>query len=436
MAHTPARSRTAPHHARRAAVITEVISRRDIVNHGKRAVDHPRRRRHPANMPMLRLCHHHITGPVGQRLALRCPPPLPHDGMRAAAHAATVLVHAVPTMADHSSLTSVRVLDLAERITTLIEAQVWTRTTLPSQQVVQRRLGAGRETIVATFNLLVERDVIRLYYDPEVSRLPRFLPAQGADEFEVTSSVDRIASIIEDRITSGIWSAENFPNTQDMSRTLRCRTSTVSAALTKLKAHGLVRMVKVKRLTRWVPAGHPDWDQTPLYHKVLYDICSGRWTGTLPPMYKLARHYGTRAVSMGEVRDRLARENVIRYVWLPDFTRRAWYVMDIHAPEWLPPAGGTKATAIAADLIRRLPQWAQAEPDGSLVRRSPLPRPTKLAQYYKCEYKQIKEALNILVHGGLLERDETRPLVEYLPRRLPPCRTLCPNIPRAPQQRL
>lgn len=322
-------------------------------------------------------------------------------------------------MSEHPTLVSIRVLDLAERITTLIEADVWTRTTIPAQQEVQRRMGAGRELIASAFTLLVDRGVLRLYLDREVSPRPRYLPAKASALHESTSNVAAVGAMIEERLTSGRWTAENFPDIVSMRRELRCRSPIASAALRDLETRGLVRRAKVGRTWRWVPAGHAHFEEVPLHERIAKDIHLGVWTGPLPVVIHLSRHYRVGHEKTADALRKLEKSGLIRRVWLPDFTRRVWYVMNDDAPAWLPPGNDTKAVAVAADLVHRMPEWVTVGPAGTLIDRRQLPSLANLVKHYHCHCSVVATAIRALVIRGVLEPDGTPALPRYRPLRVP-----------------
>lgn len=326
-------------------------------------------------------------------------------------------------------MVSVRVLDLAERITTLVEANVWTCTNFPTRNDLQQRLAAGRENLAAAFRLLVDRGVLAIYLDREVSSRPRYLPVDDSAQHACGSAVDYVETSIEHRITSGVWNAANFPSLKAMATELHCRAHTVSAALRRLEARGVVRMVKVTRTWRWVPMSHPAFPRPELHYTFADSIRAGLWTGPLPDPVDLARHYHVHRAKMMTALRLLERHELVRYVWLPDFTSRVWYVMDAQTPQWLLPATGTKAAAIAADLVRRLPEWLIVGRDGAIIQRRPLPPITLLRQHYHCPYSVMRTALTALVMRGVLERVEyAQP--KYLPLRVP-ARAFPEGIPAA-----
>lgn len=311
---------------------------------------------------------------------------------------------------------SVRVLDLAERIGTLVEARVWTRTTFPTATNASRRLKASPGDITAAFDVLVKRGVLRRYLDRDISPRPRHLPADGAENhiFDLNS----IKTVIRANVVSNVWTPENFPTLRQLARHFRCRPTTVSTALRELETEGVVRTVKVMRTWRWVPMSHPGFSRPPLHHTFADDIRAGTWTGPLPDVVDLARRYHVHRAKMLAALQTSERQGLLRYVWLPDFTRRAWYVIDSRAPRWLPPGRGTKAAAIAADLVRRLPEWLTLAPDGSVLERRPLPAVTHLRKHYHCHHTVMKNALTALVLRGVLEHVD-QPQQEYSPLRIP-----------------
>lgn len=304
------------------------------------------------------------------------------------------------------SAVSVRVLDLAERVTTLVEADVWTRETMPSQEEIQRRLRAGRETIAETFDLLVARNILRLYYDPTVCRLPRYLPAHVAAEHEVRWRIDDIAEEVELCLQNGVWTTETFPSITGFSRMFRCRTTTVSEVMSRLATLGLVRRTKVGRSWKWAPTNHSDQDEPPLYERTLLDILWGRWTAALPTAVELAGIYRSSPSSILRLCRQLAAAGLIRDRRRPGRQRAVWHVNDgaidyetVHH----------NAAVIASDILGTMTAPLQALPGDVIDQCAPLPTELQLAQAYRCSPLTIKIALAMLVHQGVLERDPANP---------------------------
>lgn len=324
--------------------------------------------------------------------------------------------------ARRDQLISVRVLDLAERITTLVEAGVWTRTTLPPQEEAQRRLGAGRETIVETYKLLVSRNVLRLYYDPEVCHVARFLPAHVAHDHEVTSRVDDIAEEIEAKIRRGEWCPDRFPDSVQMRRLFRCRSSFIREAMKLVEARGLVREVKAGRTWRWMPVGHPAWGEPSLQERVLLDILHGRWTGILPSSRKLADVYQSSSTSIRRLFNELASASVIHDVRAPGRQRAVWQVVDGDIDY---KAVDHNAAVIAADIASTVPHLLDSGSDSVVTRGHPLLTRSYLAQTYHCSEWTIEVALALLAHQRSREQDISDPthvvrtdlLGEYRPQR-------------------
>lgn len=309
-----------------------------------------------------------------------------------------------------------RVLDLAEQIGSLVEAKVWTRTTFPTATDTTRRLKASSADVTAAFDVLVKRGVLRFYLDRDISPRPRHLPADGAEHHMFDMAY--IKTVIRGNVVSNVWAAENFPTLRELARHFRCRATTVSAALRELETEGVVRTVKFMRTWRWVPMSHPGFSQPALAHTFADDIRAGVWTGPLPDVVDLALRYHAHRAKMLTALQTLERQGMLRYVWLPDFTRRAWYVIDSLAPHWLPPGRGTKAAAIAADLVHRLPERMTVASDGSVVERRPLPSVTQLRKHYHCHHAVMRNALTALVLRGVLEHVD-HPHHQYLPLRIP-----------------
>lgn len=310
-----------------------------------------------------------------------------------------------------------RVLDLAERVTTLVEAKVWTRTNFPARNAAARRLRAEPCEVAASFRLLVERGVLRFYLDRDISARPRHFPAEGAEQYAF--DLNYLITTIRNNIVSEVWTVDNFPTLAQLASYFRCRRTMVTAALKELESVGVVRRVKVMRTWRWVPMTHPEFCRPALQHKLADDIRAGAWTGPLPDVTGLARHYHVHRAKMTAALRMLERLDLVRHVWLPDFTRRAWYVMDTNAPQWFAPVTGAKMAAIAADLLRRLPEWIHLGLDGAVIDRRPLPPITVLRQHYHCHHAVMKKALTALVLRGVLECvDGLSPT--YVPLRIPP----------------
>jgi DNA-binding transcriptional regulator YhcF (GntR family) len=219
-------------------------------------------------------------------------------------------------------------------------------------------------------------------------------------------------ALIQDGIESGRWGPGAFPTVQALAVEFRCAAMTASRALRLGEERGLVRKVVVlppppatKVVTRWrVVSRHDDPAPRPsAAHRLRSAIRTGEFTGALPTVAELARRLRVNNGTMSRACRELAGEGLLRRVWLPDFSRCVWYVIDGREPRWLPPGEGGKAVAIAADLARGLDRWCRRDESGRWVRRK-LPPPYKLGRRYRTGWVEVNRALDLLVGRGLLER--------------------------------
>lgn len=257
---------------------------------------------------------------------------------------------------------------------------------------------------------------------PEVEELPddRARPRSGGG-----SAAEWVLSVITERIASGEWTAESFPTIEQLVVQLRCGHGTVCKAMQLGKQRGVVDKVLVeqsgpfRRQLAWRPVAGMQ-PRLSLGEQLAAQIRTGSLTGPLPEIVLMARQ---QRVNQGAVRAayaELVAQGLLRRVWLPDFTRRAWYVLDGRQPAWLPPGEGTKAVAIAADIARRLPRWMSSGSPGGCVRA--LPPPERLRKHYKTHWACVQTALGLLVARGLLKEvpGAGRSPSAYVPLRVQP----------------
>ena len=239
------------------------------------------------------------------------------------------------------------------------------------------------------------------------------------------SAVDWVLSVITERIASGEWTVESFPTIEQLVAQLRCGHATVCKAMQLGKQRGVVDKVLVeqakpfRRQLVWRPVAGME-PRLSLGEQLEAQIRTGSLTGPLPEIDLMARQ---QRVNQGAVRAayaELVAQGLLRRVWLPDFTRRFWYVLDGRQPAWLPPGEGTKAEAIAADIARRLPRWMSPDSSGGWVRA--LPPPERLRTYYKTYWGCLQKALGLLVAWGLIKEvpGTGRSPSAYVPLRVQP----------------
>lgn len=315
-------------------------------------------------------------------------------------------------------------LDVAESITTLIEAEVWTTRSFPVLEEVERRFGASHAVMRGAIRILVSRGVVALQADPASgSHKARHLPAPPPGIAVAMSTPERIIATVTARIESGEYTVDCFPTMEQMIAEFKCGTNTMVKAMQLGKARGVLHKVRKLRpapgrgvMWIWRPVeddvAAPESD---LVQRLTTDIEAGTLTGPVKSVNMLARRYRVNDATMREAFTALVEKELLRRVWLPDWSARVWYVIDGKQPGWLPPGDGTRAVAIAADLARRLPQWLSRDEHGRLVRR-PLPPREKLRQQYRTHWFTMQRALELLIVRKLLERVEVagKP-EEYVP---------------------
>lgn len=307
---------------------------------------------------------------------------------------------------------SVRMLDVAEQITTLIETGVWTWENFPRHQEIEDRLSVGHPVMRGAVQVLIRRGVLadQIHREGGVSRR-RVMPVLPEGCTQGASAAERVWARIEARLASGHWGPGNFPMVEQIAAEFGCACYTVSRALRLGQDKGLVRKIRVLRpppskgtQPAWI-AVSSDVDPTrpPVRQRMREAITRGEWTGPLPKVSVLARRLRVNDAELGAACRDLAREGLLRRVWLPDFSACVWYVIDGFEPDWLPPGEGGKAVAIAADLARHLHPWLVPDAARGWARRR-LPPVHKLARRYRAGYTVMNRALELLAVRGILER--------------------------------
>lgn len=320
-------------------------------------------------------------------------------------------------------------LDVAECITTMIEAGLWTRTSFPTKEELASRFAAGRSAISGAFTVLETRGVLVLQADPSTkNRLQRLLPPPTNGELVAGKSHERLLAVITERVTNGTWTVDNFPTIMEMCVEFECGTNSVSRALRTAEKQGIVHRSSVAGSSnkkagqfRYQPGGKARDKAENLAGRITTDIRSGELTGPLPVEQSMCLRYRVIPPTLHEAYDILKANGHIRRVWLPDFSRRVWHIINSRTPTGLVSGEGTKTQAVAADLARRLPEWFRTRADGQPVRRR-LPSPESLRKHYHTSWQVVVDALNLLVGLGLLERVDARgkKIADYLPLKLLP----------------
>lgn len=235
--------------------------------------------------------------------------------------------------------------------------------------------------------------------------------------------VDQIAAFIAARIADGTWAGDKFPTMTYMSRTLRIGLSYISDALQQLKADRVVHKVKVVRppgqkgrIPVWRPTSVASEEPADVSAELEAGIRSGRLTGELPAISAMAREHRVNDPVIRAMYLRLQRDGVIDKVWLPDLSRRVWYVVaDLdEGTRRRMHRGDCKALAIAQDLVRRMPEWLVRAPGGKW-HRTALPSFDVLVEEYRTHYFNVKLALELLVRLRILDRPLADPKV-HMPR--------------------
>lgn len=224
----------------------------------------------------------------------------------------------------------------------------------------------------------------------------------------------RVADLVAARIRDGSWDGDRFPTLMEMKAELSCGLHTLCDAMRLLRQRGLVHKVGLLRsngrgkVQVWRPvsvAGHSR-------RQFEDDVRQGRLQGVLPSPYEMAESYRVAASAMAAQYQELVARGLIGLVWSPDLRSRQWRVLDERTRTW--PTQPTKALALAAELVRRMPEWLQRRNDGTWY-RCVLPEQQELKRQYHTHVLTVEHAHELLVALNVLER---APLVRpvYLPR--------------------
>jgi DNA-binding transcriptional regulator YhcF (GntR family) len=256
--------------------------------------------------------------------------------------------------------------------------------------------------------------------DPRTNgRLHRDLPpAPDGSVFTPKSAAERVADCVAGRIEDGSWAGEKFPLVTEICEELGCGLGTVCEAMRLLQARGVVHKIQLRRGVGekgrdrvWRPVSVASQDNGELGRWLEPAIRRGELTGVLPNVVAMATQQRMSAPLVAAEYQRLTELGLIASVWLPDLSQQVWHVMGTPASQRL--LTGTKAMAIAAVLLRRMPEWLQRKPRGQWARR-PLPRRRVLGREYTTHVFSVQDAQDILVGCGVIERAPiAQPL--YLP---------------------
>lgn len=320
----------------------------------------------------------------------------------------------------------VRALEIAESITTLTEAGVWTATRFPHRDELCRRFSTGTTTINAALSILERREVLVPQRDPATKgRIERLLPKPEDAEPVTGAAHERLAALITGNINDGTWTPENFPTIPEFCKQFSVGTNTASKALRQLERDGVVHRSSViapnrpgRSSIRYQPVSGKTDKVAYLADQIAADIRSCELYGKLPDMTVMSRRYCVhQQVASGAYRI-LSADGQIQKMWLPDWSKCTWYAINSRLPNNLIPTVGDKAHDIALDIARRLSEWIYTR-NGKLVAKR-LPTPEMLRKPYRTSWETASRALRLLHELGLLRElpGITGRIVDYIPLRL------------------
>jgi DNA-binding GntR family transcriptional regulator len=314
-----------------------------------------------------------------------------------------------------ASTPTVLVLDLAERISTLVEAEIWTREHFPTTAVMMVRLRTSARTMVKVMALLQARGIVARAVvargEGTVGGNLRWLPVDGSVPAGRSRSA-QIAELIAQNIRNGSWAGSTFPTVDQISAKYSSSPMTVSAALRIAAAQGLVHKIVVtapppaqRRQLCWRPVADPEPDPGDVTGRIRNAVAKGEFGDRLPPVTRLAADYRVGPNRVGRAYRQLALEGLIVRIWPRRGNRAAWMAVP-GPPLRSQPAkpNATKPELLAEDITRRLCEWRWIGLDGRPYRR-PFPSTTSLAEQYGVQRTPtMKAALELLVARGVLQR--------------------------------
>ncbi len=313
--------------------------------------------------------------------------------------------------------TAGRVLRLAELIVGRSEYGVWPRSTYPTVEQMTTQLDATPADVGAAVELLMWRRLLFTQHDPDLGH--RLLPAPDlATRKAAVQVADRIAL----RIKLGLWTGADFPTIEAITGEFGSSLATVTGAMKILSSEELVHKVVIdsgvkgpgSRRQMWRPTGVADQSVRDLAPALRQAIADGELGPVLPTKSEAAERYRVTGGLVADAYHRLQQEGLIQVGWLPRGRRPIWYVVsDGGPPEGVLP-GEVRCIAVAARMIKDLPEWLLAHRNGSWFRR-PLPPQRELIARYRVHGFDIERGAELLVRLQILERAPVGHRL-YLPR--------------------
>lgn len=309
-----------------------------------------------------------------------------------------------------------QVLRIAEAIDSRIRTATWTDTNWPTLDQAAAELAASPKHVAEAQDLLAWRGILTKS-DSEHSAAYRPVPLQELAAHDISQ---RMANRIAMRIRLGIWSGSRFPTIRDIARELGSGSNGVSLALQLLREEGMVHKVMALkagvsgRTRRWCPTDMTAQPPETLIPALETALRAGDVTGILPRKREMARRCRVAVAVTASGYDHLERQGLIARGWIRGVKSPIWFATLTGAPRGVLP-GKTKPLAIAAAIIRCMPDWLVDHGNGQWS-RTLLPASMALRDEYATDNLAIDRALQILVEMCVLER---APLASarYLPRR-------------------